>query len=291
MFSINIIGAGNLGKTIGRLLVSKKLAAVKGVWSRTPANTLTALEFIGEGATISHFSELPYADITFITTPDDFIDSTCAALAQQNHLNPGQAVVHCSGSLSSDILLPAAEAGCFTASLHPMRSFANPALSVQQFAGTYCALEGHPEAVDRLQSLFNQAQAITFFLDKDKKSLYHAAGVIASNYVVTLAKQAANCLHEAQVPEEVAMRLIVNLMRGTVTNLENTLSAEKSLTGPIQRGDIATIEKHLNAFTDLSLKKLYAMLAQATLPLSSAPQERKEQITEVLEHSKLSTTT
>ena len=119
-------------------------------------------------------------------------------------------------------------------------------------------------------------------IDKIKKSSYHAAGVFASNYLVTLAQQALSCLKEAGVENEIAMHVITNLMRGTVSNLEKTLSPEHSLTGPIKRGDISTIMKHIASLTDREQKHLYAALGKATLHLTDHNTLKKDKITNAL---------
>lgn len=277
----NIIGAGHLGKTIAHLLVKNQLVSIGAVCNTSEISARRAIEFIGDGQYCPTIEALPPADITFITTPDDLITEACFALGKNPRLKPGSVVLHCSGSLTSDALVAAREAGCSVASIHPMRSFAQPETSVQQYSGTYCAFEGDVAASAVVRSLFDSIGSITYEISKEKKSLYHAAGVFASNYLVTLSQQALSCLEGAGVEHDIAMRVISNIMRGTVNNLETTLSPQQSLTGPIQRGDALTISKHMQALPS-DKKSLYSILGTVTLPLSRVDEGKKEAMKKAL---------
>lgn len=281
-YLVNIIGAGHLGKTIGHLLVRHGLVRIGAICNRSEISSTNAIKFIGQGKYCPSIAELPPADITFITTPDDLISTTCEELSKNQSIKAGSIVLHCSGSLTSDALVSIRKKGCYIASVHPMRSFAKPELSVEQYSGTYCAVEGDKEALPNILSLFNAIGSTTYEIDKRKKSSYHAAGVFASNYLVTIAQQALSCMKEAGVENEMAMHVITNIMRGTVSNLEKTLSPEQSLTGPIKRGDVSTIMKHMESFTDMEQRILYADLGKATLHLTDHSSVKKEKITSAL---------
>lgn len=280
---VNIIGAGHLGKTIAHLLSKRQLVKIGSICNTSKINTEAAIKFINDGTYCATISELPPADITLITTPDDLITKACVDLSKNSFLKPGSIVIHCSGSLTSDALNSVVDKGCLIASVHPMRSFAKPELSVEQYQGTYCAIEGNKNAIPTLKHLFEGIGSITYEIDKNKKSSYHAAGVFSSNYLVTLAQQALQCMKEAGVENEIAMHIITNLMKGSVSNLEKTLSPEQSLTGPIQRGDVLTIKKHMDALQDGDQKTLYATLGKATITLTTHEKEKKEMIEEALE--------
>lgn len=279
---VNMIGAGNLGKTIGRLLVRQQLVDLGAVCNQSEASAIQALQFIGQGQYCPNILELPPADITFITTPDDTISTVCKELSQNSLLKKGSIILHCSGALTSDVLMAIKEKGCYVASVHPMRSFARPELSVDEYSGTYCAIEGDNEALPTIHALFNAIGSVTFEIDKTKKSLYHAAGVFASNYCVTLAQQALLCLQEVGVEHDMAIHLITTIMQSTVTNLVTTLSPKKSLTGPIQRADVSTILQHMAALSNIEQQELYSMLGKATLHLTDHSTVKKDQITTAL---------
>ena len=275
---VNIIGAGKLGKTIGRLLVKNNLAKIAGVYNRSLESSMAAIEFIGDGQYFSGMRLLPYADVTFITTPDDHICETSVEMCRSGNIKPGSIFIHCSGVLTSDVMSAVKVKDAMVVSFHPMKSFSDPALSVENYAGTYCAMEGDAEALRILEPIFNSIGSITYQIEKEKKSLYHAAGVFASNYLVTLSQQAVNCLSEAGVEEQMALNIIISLMKGTLSNIEKSMSPREALTGPIKRGDVSTIKNHLSAFSDCKQRFLYSTLGKATIPLTSHDLETKTQL-------------
>lgn len=267
--TVNLIGTGNVGKTLGHLLVAHGLATIRGVFNRKQASSLDAIQYMGGGEAYPDLLALPSADITFITTPDDAIAEVAHNLCHNPNIQAGSIVLHCSGALSSDVLLPLKQRGCHIASVHPMRSFALLKKELEHYSGTYCALEGDPLATAALASLFHAMHFITYSIHKEKKAIYHIAGVFASNYLLTLSQQALSCLKEAGVEKDLGLRVLLDLMKGTMAHLEKTECAKESLTGPIQRGDIATVEKHMTALEGSAQKVLYAELGQATLSLTS----------------------
>lgn len=276
--TINIIGAGKLGKTIGRLLVCSHLAKIAGVCNRSIESAQEAIAFIGQGKCFSSIQQLPSADITLITTPDNEIREASVALSHCEHIHPGHICLHMSGVLTSDILSAIKEKQGLVASCHPMRSFAEPSLAAALYAGTFCAIEGDMEALNVVKPLFESFGSKTFPIQKEKKSLYHAAGVFASNYLVTLSQQAFNCFIEAGLEKELALKMTMQLMKGTLSNIENCTSPSEALTGPIQRGDTSSITAHLNALTDKEQKNLYAVLGKATLDLTSHENRTKAEL-------------
>ncbi|HRD70149.1 MAG TPA: DUF2520 domain-containing protein [Legionella sp.] len=279
---INIIGAGHLGKTLGYLLAQEPCVQIGAICNSSAMSTNAAIKFIGNGVYCSNIGELPPADVTIIATPDDLITEVCVVLSKNPNLKKDSVVMHCSGTLSSEALSSVSKKGCFVASVHPMRSFAQPEISVTQYQGTYCALEGDEKAIPMVKSLFEKIGSITYEIDKRKKSYYHAAGVFSSNYLITLAHQALCCMKEAGVDQEIAIPIIANLMRGSISNLEKTLSPEHALTGPIQRGDVATIKQHMDALADTEQKTLYSSLGKTTLTLTNHGSKKRRDIEEAL---------
>jgi len=279
---INIIGAGKLGKTIARLLVINKVGIIEGVCNRSLESSNTAVQFIGQGKAYATIADLPSADIVFITTSDDLIEQCANELSKSALLKPNTIVLHCSGTNSSSLLNLVKAKGCYVASVHPMRSFANPSISVERYNGTFCAIEGDEKATVLLFDLFKKIGSIPFKLEGQKKALYHAAGVFASNYLVAICEKALHCLREAGVNDEIATQITLNLMSGTLQNLQSTLSTEKSLTGPIKRGDSNTISKHLEAFSDEALASLYKSLGLAIVGIAKLPRDKEDELKALL---------
>lgn len=282
MLNINFIGCGNLGKTLGRLITQEQVATVKGVLTRSQETTDAAVKFIGAGESYLKFSELPKANIYFITTRDDLIEATCKQLLAEAKIETGAIFIHCSGSLSSRVLQCARDQGYFAMSVHPIKSFANPELSVKTFPGTYCGYEGDLEIFPVVKALFEGIAAHLFPIKKEQKTIYHAAGVIANNYLVTLHHIASECYQLAGISEELANKITSMLMKDALQNLQNS-SPNKALTGPLQRGDIKIIKEHLSQLTFKPLiKEVYAVLGEATLSITEHKKELKDVLAALL---------
>ncbi len=265
--TINVIGCGKLGKTIARLIVKNNLGTIKAICNAHIDSSQRAVEFIQQGSAYSRLADLPSADITFITVPDDHIEKVCIALADKNYFKEQQMVIHCSGALAANILDAAQQQGCYVASAHPLKSFANPTLSVETFAGTYCAIEGDKIACDFVNTLFSNLNAICFFVDPKNKMQYHAGAVMASNYLTTLVDASTQALINADIDKDIAFDICLSLMSGSLNNLAKVRSTKAALTGPIKRGDVDIIRKHLASFDDNSLKRLYKLLGKQTVEL------------------------
>ncbi len=266
--NVNIIGAGRVGKTLGALLVRDAGVVVGGICNQTIESAQNAINFIGSGTACQYICELPPAEITLLTTPDDIISSIVDQICLDGIYRPNSVIVHCSGALSCTILSPLHALGYKVAGVYPLRSFSSPNISLEKFSGTYCTIEGDVSAVFLLKPLLKLIGAITHEIDPNFKAVYHAAAVFASNYIVTLAQQSWLCLLDAGVDKKMAMNLVVNLMQGTVDQICQQSEPAHALTGPIQRGDMATVQLHLNALRLGQQKNLYSILGKATLPLT-----------------------
>lgn len=281
MQTINFIGAGKLGKTLARLIQLNNAGTIQGICNRSFESAVSAVDFIGAGTAYHGISDLPAADLTFITTPDELIKTCCEILANSKHLKPASLVIHCSGSLSSEILASAKSKDCKLASIHPMRSFADPEISVREYQGTFCAFEGDLAALNTVSELFTKIGSIVYSIQSDKKDLYHAAAVFASNYLLSLFQKSLYCLEQAGVDSDIAVDIIQNLMQGTLNNLKITRSTEQALTGPIKRGELSIIAKHINALANPALIELYKQLGLATLEIAALPKETEQEMREM----------
>lgn len=280
--TINLIGAGKLGKTLGLLIHAHHAGQIKAICNSDLTSSRAAAAIIKQGKPVL-FKDLPLANIFFITTPDDKIEQICGELVKQNLIKPGNIIVHCSGALTSDVLLEAKKSGASIASVHPLHSFANPTHSAENFADTLCTLEGDDEAVLVLKMLFAQIGGKIIPIAKDKKIIYHAACVMASNYLVTLAEFAVNCFAEADLPASLPTKLTTQLMTNTLENIQHVQSPRQALTGPIQRGDGETIFKHIHALKNAELKSFYATLGEYTLTIAGLNAEKQEELEKILQ--------
>ncbi|MEZ5477333.1 MAG: DUF2520 domain-containing protein [Thiolinea sp.] len=161
--------------------------------------------------------------------------------------------------------------GALTGSLHPVRSFSGALLSARSFAGTYCGLEGGDAALARLEELVQAIGGMAFRIDAQHKTLYHAASVIACNYLTALQEVSLQTFAAAGVERELAMQLLQPLVSGTVHNVF-TQGPQAALTGPIARGDHAVVARQLQALQDWrpELARLYPVAQDQVLSLAQA---------------------
>jgi len=234
MLTVNIIGAGKLGRTLAKDIADCDALTLKAICNKGIDSATKAATFAGQGEAVNSLSALPQADITFICSQDDVIEALAQELAEQTTLKAGSLIVHCSGVYSHQLLQPLADRGCLTASLHPMRSFARPeATSIKQ---AYCAIDGSKAARDALQPLVELMELKAFTVKPEKKAQYHTAGVFASNFLISLHQLACQQLTDSGVDNETAYSLVCDLMQGSLSNLKESRSHQTSLTGPIARG-------------------------------------------------------
>ncbi|WP_194721399.1 Rossmann-like and DUF2520 domain-containing protein [Noviherbaspirillum malthae] len=244
--TLNIVGCGKVGMTLGKLWSEAGVFAIEQVMNRSATSSTQATAFIGTGTAAASIEDLRPADVWLIGTPDDDIGSSCDALAKAGLFAQGNLVFHCSGALPSAALQAAAAAGAATGSAHPIRSFADPAQVAASFGGTYCGIEGDPSAVEKLSAAMSAVGGIAVPIDAAFKTVYHAAAVFASNYLVTLLDTAQQAYVKAGIPEDTALQLMMPLVRGTVENVFR-LGPTDALTGPIARGDIGTAVRQYRA--------------------------------------------
>ena len=279
---LNIIGCGRLGKTLAALFMGTELVSIQDIVNLSRASSARTVAFLGQGRVCSTLKQLKPADIYLIATPDDSIESIAQQISEQNVLKPGDVVFHCSGLLSSECLSSVAYLGCHVASLHPSFSFSEPIADINNFNGTYCAFEGDNEALERLLPLFNAIKAQVFIIEKKTKPLYHVASVFAANYVITLLAMSKDCYSEAGLNDTLAGSLTLRLMTQAL-NKAQRLKPKEALTGPLQRGDIVTLKKHLSALRSFpELEYIYISLGKATLALTRHKESLKKSLTQIL---------
>jgi predicted short-subunit dehydrogenase-like oxidoreductase (DUF2520 family) len=262
---LNIVGAGHVGRVLGRLFASSGALHVQDVLTRSRASAGDAVNFMQAGRAVGAIGELRPADVWMLAVGDDQIAPVCAQLAATGLLRDAL-VFHCSGARSSAELRSAAEAGARVASVHPVRSFADPAAVAADFAGTFCGVEGD---FAMLAPALARIGARTVVIDAAAKTVYHAAAVFASNYLVTVIDAALRAYQAAGIPEDVARELACPLATETLANVFR-LGPAAALSGPIARGDMLTVARQQAAIDgwDRPTGVLYAALAEATTLLA-----------------------
>lgn len=265
---LNLVGAGHVGRVLGRLFAATGAFTVQDVLTRSPDSAREAAAFIGAGRACIESAQMRPARVWMLAVGDDAIAPACAALAGSQAL-AGSIVFHCSGAKASSELAAARAAGAFVASVHPVRSFADPEAVSSAFAGTWCGVEGDPEALAVLEPAFAAIGAQLVRIDPAAKTVYHAAAVFASNYLVTVLDAALRAYAAAGVPDSVARELARPLASEALANVFR-LGPEAALSGPVARGDFATVARQQEAVTrwDADTGRLYEALVAPTAALA-----------------------
>lgn len=182
--------------------------------------------------------------VVILAVPDGALPEVVYDLTRVGPAPPGCSVLHLSGALSTDVLAPLHGAGYALGSMHPLMAVADPWLAGERLMGAAFAVSGEPAAVAAARRIVRALNGTPLVIVPTLRPLYHAAAVIASNYLVAITGLATRLLAEAGVDDDQALPALLPLLRGTLDNIEQ-LGVPASLTGPIARGDVDTLRLHL----------------------------------------------
>jgi len=270
--SIAIIGLGRVGLALAVLLWRQGWTALR-VYDRNPEKVQLLNRWI-EGVPVhcgSPAAAVAESSLVFLAVQDRNIKPLALALAaSQPAANfSGIFFAHLSGALTSLELSSLQALGASTFSLHPLQSLADPAGAIKALPGSFFSFEGDERALPLAEELVRALSGHLVRLAAEDKVLYHAAAVVSSNFFIALEGMAISMMAGIGVDENTARRMLLPLIRGSFENLERVSPAE-ALTGPIVRGDDATIRAHLEAlrrqFPDYL--KAYRLLAGLNLELA-----------------------
>jgi len=267
MLKLGFIGAGTTGTALSVRLSSKGYQVV-AVSSRSQTSARNLAQAISGCRAFNNNQDVAdTAELIFVTTPDDAI----APVVSQIQWHTGQSVVHCSGADSTDILEPAKKLGAQVGVFHPLQTFASVRQAIENMPGSTFAVEAEEPLLNTLKAMANTLGGHWVELKAGDKVIYHAAAVIACNYMITLVKLATDLWQTFSIPPQQATQALLPLLRGTINNID-AVGIPQCLTGPIARGDTGTIKKHLNALqkTAPTILTTYRELGLQTIPIALA---------------------
>jgi len=267
MLRVSFIGAGTVGTALA-VLLNRKGYKVTSIYDlNNSAAEKLAAQIKGCRAAKSSQSATDDAELTFITTPD----SAIAKVATEVKWRQGRNVVHCSGADSTDILESAGKTGAMVGCFHPLQTFAGALQAMENIPGSTFALEAEGPLLATLKKMAEDLGGNWIQLKSSDKAAYHAAAVIASNYMVTLVKMSTDLWKTFSIPSDQAVKALLPLIRGTLHNIE-TIGLPGCLTGPIARGDKDTVVKHIKTIKEKTpdLLSAYKALGLQTIPIATA---------------------
>ena len=265
-----IVGAGPVATALAGAL---RLGGVPvlGLWARRAAPARSA----GSTAGVAAFSSAPpdlllETEIVILAVRDQAITEVAQMLLGTGLVNKRHVLLHCAGAASARELLGAVAgqvAGIGT--LHPLSAIADGKTSMRTLKGTVFGVEGDDAGRAAATKLVGAISGVVLALDSTQMAAYHAAAALASNYIVAAIDAAAAVLAGAGVSQDRAAAALVPLAEGALRNI-GAHGTVKGLTGPVRRGDPATVSRHLEALRDRpDLAEIYRVLARRAVDIAT----------------------
>jgi predicted short-subunit dehydrogenase-like oxidoreductase (DUF2520 family) len=256
--TLALVGPGRAGTTLTLALLELGWIAVS-VAGRAPDAPSTQSAAACLGAHPSLVSDVGRgASLVIIATPDRAIESAARTVGPS--LEPGALMLHLAGSVGLDAFAELREirSDVRFGALHPLQSFPSATMGVERVRNAWAAVAGDPQT----RALATALGMRPFDLPDAERGLYHAAAVVASNHLVALLGQVERLAASAGVPFEA----FAPLVRSSVENAFGVGPA-RALTGPVSRGDLATVEEHLRSL-DPAERDSYRSLAREVARLT-----------------------
>ena len=261
--TVAIVGAGRVGRALARRL-SELGWRIGAVVTRSEATARAAVRAIGDGRAHSGLTrQVVGADVVLIATPDSAIPRVAAQLARIGGEEwRGKVVLHCSGALDCSALASLERLGAATGSLHPLQTFSGR--GTPQLDGLVFGVEGGRTALRLARRIARELGGLPVRLEGRSKPAYHAAGAMVAGHVLGLVEAATRVLMALGFTRRQAVRALLPLARQTLMNFERW-GSRASWTGPVARGDYATVARHAAALRHFPREYLAAYAALTRL--------------------------
>jgi len=265
-----IVGAGPVATALAGAL---RLGGVPvlGLWARRAAPARAA----GSTAGVAAFSSAPpdillESEVVILAVRDQVITEVAQMLLGTGLINKRHVVLHCAGAASArELLGPVAGQLAGVGTLHPLSAIADGKLAMRALKGTVFGIEGDDAGRAAATKLVGAISGVVLALDSTQMAAYHAAAAMASNYLVAAIDAAAAVLAGAGVAQDRAAKALVPLAEGALRNVAAHGTAG-GLTGPVRRGDLATVARHLEAIRDRpELAEIYRVLARRAVEITA----------------------
>ena len=263
--TFSIIGPGRAGMAIAKALANNGWV-ISRVAGRSIEHAQSLAEKLGAMACIAADVGIG-VELIIIATPDSAISETAQIVSVQ--AESGALLIHLAGATGVEALegVRSTRPDLVLGSLHPLQTLSDDN-AFEKLQGAFCAVEGPPE----IQELARELGLTPFSVLPENRSAYHATAVVASNHLVALMGQVERMANNAGVPFEAFAPLARTAIEAALISRPAT-----ALTGPVSRGDTATIEAHLRVI-DSSEVAVYKALARDALRLSGRDDAALEEL-------------
>jgi predicted short-subunit dehydrogenase-like oxidoreductase (DUF2520 family) len=280
---VAVIGTGRVGSVLGAALkrAGHKIVACTAI---SDISKLRA-ESLLPGVPIKSLTEaVRDCDLILLTVPDDVLSELVRGLALAGAVSPGTFVVHTAGRYGDEVLDPLTAMGCLPLALHPVMTFTGTSVDLNRLNACPFGITTPDQLRPVAQALVVEMGADPIWVPRESRALYHAALSFGANNVMTLVNQTVDLL--AGVGIEQPTDLIAPLFSAA---LDNALrDGDQSMTGPVIRGDVATVAQHLSVLSgqDPAVVQSYRALARLTasraLESGQLSAQQAEKLLEVL---------
>lgn len=242
---IGFIGAGRVGCTLGKYFREQGIP-VSGYYSRTVESAQFASEFTKTSCFQTLEEIVNSSDTLFITASDSAVEQIWEILKELPV--QGKIICHCSGVLSSSVFSGIDQIKAFGYSIHPIYAINSKTTSYKEIGKAHFTIEGSPQRLSEVKALLEQCSNPVTVISPWDKSKYHAACVISSNLVIALANIGGRLLKECGFSDEEAKKALMPLFYDNCKAVAEKGTVE-ALTGPVSRGDVQTLQKHLKVLS------------------------------------------
>lgn len=298
--NIGFIGAGKVGCTLGRYFAGDARATaidagqaarkekhgdrmiLKGYYSLHRDSSRNAAKFTGSEPYDDMEELVGECDMLFITVPDGEISNVWRDISRMNV--KGKSICHCSGSLSSaEAFDGIGRTGAFGYSIHPLFAVSDKYSAYSELPGVFFTLEEHSEnplLIDETDSEGKKLDILKLTgtleskgnpvrrISPESKCLYHLGAVAASNLVCGLVDMSIGLLEKCGFEKNDAVKALAPILTG---NMEHAAckGPEESLTGPVERNDTATVNRHLDA-VEGDEREIYRLLSKRLVKMAQS---------------------
>ena len=240
--NILIIGPGKVGTSLFRALQENGTyhiyLAGKHSLSSPLSTHIKAEDYIDLSCETTHRQ----ADLIILTVPDNRINEAAQNALKFSH--SGTIAVHTSGTFDSSCLKILKKKNLPVAAWHPLQTFTQSFLPKQHWQGITTTFEGSQKALPAIKELCSHLGCELLPLSKEQKTALHLAAVITANFIPALFSAGSALLQKQGITWEQAQKLLIPLMRQSLNNIAGNPPGS-ALSGPLQRGDLETLQKHL----------------------------------------------
>ncbi len=263
---IGIAGAGRLGPALGRLL-REAGEPVVAIASRDPGHARRGAAFVGGDVAAAAYSALPgMASRILIAVSDEAIPAVAGMLAAAGMRG---VALHTCGALGPAVLAPLPQRGVSCGVLHPLQTIPNAEKGMTALRGIAWGITAEGPAAEWAARIARLLGGAVLQIPAPARPLYHAAAVMACNYLVSLIDAATTVMEAAGVQQGAALAALAPIVETTRRNVFD-MGPARALTGPVLRGDAATVQRHLEALAGLpnTVRELYRAAGLHTLAIA-----------------------